>query len=179
MKRSALRRKLKEKAGFTLAELLMAVLILLMVSSIVAMGIPVAVNAYYKVVDASNAQILLSTTITRLRSELAYVTAVKTDSSNAVLNFTNGYKLEMFCDDEGIKTQPAGKTDSQLLVPSALTNSLKMKKAFVAKYDGSITFDGQVFTITNLQITKDGNVVAGPITKLEIRPITNVKIEKD
>ena len=55
--------------GFTLAETLLAVLILLMVSSIVAAGIPSARRAYEKVVLASNAEVLLSTTITTLRHE--------------------------------------------------------------------------------------------------------------
>ena len=49
-----IRRKLKSRHGFTLAEVLMAVLILLMVSSVVAGGVPVAANAYYKVVTNRN-----------------------------------------------------------------------------------------------------------------------------
>ena len=60
-----IRQKLKSRLGFTLAEMLMSVLILLMVSSVVAGGVPVAANAYYKVVDAANAQVLLSTTVTK------------------------------------------------------------------------------------------------------------------
>ena len=62
--------KLKNKAGFTLAEVLAAVLILLMVSGIVAAGIPSAKNAYDKAVNAANAKVLLSTTVTSLRNEL-------------------------------------------------------------------------------------------------------------
>ena len=63
-------RKLNQKAGFTLAETLVTILILLMVSSIVAGGIPAATNAYYKAVDGANAQVLLSTAATALRDEL-------------------------------------------------------------------------------------------------------------
>ena len=58
------------RSGFTLSETLMALLILLMVTSIVAAGVPVAANAYNKVIMASNAQLLLSTTMTNLRDEL-------------------------------------------------------------------------------------------------------------
>ena len=43
-------RKLRSNDAFTLAETLLAILILLMVSAIVAAGIPVAKNAYEKVV---------------------------------------------------------------------------------------------------------------------------------
>jgi len=60
----------KNRGGFTLAETLIAVLILLMVAGIVAAGIPAASNALTKAVDASHAQLLLSTTMTSLRNEL-------------------------------------------------------------------------------------------------------------
>lgn len=64
-------KKLKKASGFTLAETLMTVLILLMVSTVVATGIPAAVNAYAKAVDAANAHALLSTTINALRDEFS------------------------------------------------------------------------------------------------------------
>ena len=68
---SVFRNRCGSHSGFTLAETLIAILILLMVSSVVAAGIPAASNAYYKVVDGANAQVLLSTAATALRDELA------------------------------------------------------------------------------------------------------------
>lgn len=64
-------RKLKGKSGFSLAETLLAVLILLLVSVIVANGIPMAKNVYNNVLIGSNAQLLLSTGVTALRNELS------------------------------------------------------------------------------------------------------------
>ena len=63
--------KLNSQAAFTLAETLITVLILLMVSAVVAGGVPAAANAYAKAVDAANAHVLLSTTVDALRSELS------------------------------------------------------------------------------------------------------------
>ena len=63
-------RNIKDKTGFSIAELLVAILILSMVSTVVAGGIPVARDAYNKITVAANAQVLLSTTINSLRSEL-------------------------------------------------------------------------------------------------------------
>lgn len=71
-------RKLNSNKAFTLAETLLAVLILLMVSTIVATGIPVARNAYEKVVLASNAEVLLSTTISTLRNEIGTAQTIET-----------------------------------------------------------------------------------------------------
>ena len=76
-------KKLHIDKGFTLAETLLAVLILLMVTAIVATGIPVAKNAYEKVVLASNAEVLLSTTISSLRNELGTAQNVKTQTSES------------------------------------------------------------------------------------------------
>ena len=63
-------RKARHRSGLTLAETLLAVLIMLMVSLIMATGIPAARNAYEKVVLGANAEVLLSTSLTALREEL-------------------------------------------------------------------------------------------------------------
>lgn len=68
--------KIRSSKGFTLAETLLTVLILLMVSVIVARGVPAAVNAYDKMVIGANARILLSTTVSALRDELTTATDV-------------------------------------------------------------------------------------------------------
>lgn len=69
----------KNRGGFTLAETLIAVLILLMVSGIVAAGIPAAKEALTKAVDASHSQLLLSTTMTALRNELGSARSIICD----------------------------------------------------------------------------------------------------
>jgi len=78
-------RKLASPAGFTLAETLLAVLILLLVSTIVATGMPAARSAYEKVVIGSNAQATLSTVVTALRNELgtAWDISVEADGKSA------------------------------------------------------------------------------------------------
>lgn len=80
---------IQNSAGFTLAEMLLAILILLMVSTIVATGIPSAKNAYEKVVLASNAEVLLSTTMSELRNELGTARDVKRDDN--VITYRNSY----------------------------------------------------------------------------------------
>ena len=84
--KAVLKKKLNSKAGFSLTEMLATVIILLLVSAIVAAGIPVARDAYEKVVLASNAEVLLSSTITSLRNELGTAKDVKADS-NALIYY--------------------------------------------------------------------------------------------
>ncbi len=76
-----MKKKVKNKHGFTLAETLLAVLILMLVSTIVATGIPAAKNAYEKVVLASNAEALFSTAITSLRNELGTAKNIEVDGT--------------------------------------------------------------------------------------------------
>ncbi len=96
------KKKLNSRAGFTLTEMLLAVLILLMVSVIVITGIPAAKNAYEKVVLASNAQVLMSTTITTLRNELGTANDIKGDDTAGMgvtyYNMTRGAVSRIYID---------------------------------------------------------------------------------
>ena len=98
--------KLKNSAGFTLAETLITVLILLMVSSVVAGGVPAAANAYRKAVDAANAHVLLSTTVNALRSVLS--TAWGVSANNSELSYYSartGAKTKIYNTDSTIMVQ--------------------------------------------------------------------------
>lgn len=176
---TALRLRLRDRRGFTMVEMLMTTLILLMVSAVVAGGVPSAANAYFKIVDAANAQILLSNTVTSLRSELAVAANVETESSDNVKSFTNsgsGWKKELLNSDEGIKIKdtateggPMGRGE-QLLVPKALSGTVRTS-ALISKYD-SITYDKLtgVFSIKNLRVEK-GNQTLAEISELTVRSV--------
>lgn len=81
------KKKRNSRAGFTLAETLMAVLIMLLVSGIVAAGIPAAKNAYEKVVLASNAEVMLTTAESALRDELGTAWNVEPVSSSDSITY--------------------------------------------------------------------------------------------
>lgn len=88
--KSILKMQKKGKSGFTLAETLIVILILLMVSAIVAGALPAAANVYKKTVDAANAQVLLSTTMTLLRDELGTATEIKVGDDGKSVTFKSG-----------------------------------------------------------------------------------------
>jgi len=106
-----IKRRLKNKSGFTLAETLLAVLILLLVSVIVANGIPVARNVYNNVIVGANAQMLLSTAVTALRNELGTARDVKTDSSEKYITYFNAEReayslISLAGENNTIQVQP-------------------------------------------------------------------------
>lgn len=77
-------KKPNSSAGFTLAETLIAVVILVMIT---AAAMPAAVSAYRNAVDAANAQVLLSTTVNALRSELSTAWNVDVDADGTTITY--------------------------------------------------------------------------------------------
>lgn len=171
--REAFRRKLKSECGFTLAELLITILILLMVSSVVAAGVPAAANAYRKVMDAANAQMLLSTTVTSLRRELAFAQSVPvkgTAVENAFqyTNGENGHTTSLTKESTGIAKTWTDITGSS---PQLLVSEVAATKGMVSSF-GNISYSDGFFVISNLQIKKPGyNAPLASIEELRIRAV--------
>lgn len=97
-------RMLRNRRGFSLAETLLAVLILLLVSMIVANGMPAATNAYNKVILGANAKTMLSTAINALHDELGTAWRVKNSADHKSLiyfNASTGAQSEISLDDSG------------------------------------------------------------------------------
>ena len=176
-------RKLNNRSGFTLAELLVTILILLMVSAVVAGGIPAASNAYSKAVDAANAQVLLSTAATALRDELGTAqdvsvngTAVSyysADTGNfstlslAELDGRSTVQLTTYAGDEvdGETIGSDGNAVSWPLVSSAtITKKLSLSYESVSYEKGLITFGG-------LTVSK-GNTTLASLDELIINVIS-------
>ncbi len=161
-------RKLNNRAGFTLAETLIAILILLMVSSVVAGGVPAASNAYYKAVDGANAQVLLSTAATALQDELATARDIKqsVDDSLTYYSRDNGRESSIFLKGDTIwvkeyvnstYTGSEGKPielDRQLVSGKASTERLKVKY-------GTITYEETtgLVQVKNLQVARNGTPI--------------------
>ena len=157
-------RKLKKSAGFTLAETLITVLILLMVSSVVAGGVPAAANAYRKAVDAANAHVLMSTAVNALRSELSTAWGVSANNSELIYysartgartklyNGTGDQKTIMVQDylryDSDSESQQQEDADSDLLKHSLVVRSgekeldkFQVRYANVSVANDIITFE--------------------------------------
>lgn len=163
--------KMKSESGFTLAETLLAVLILLLVSSIVASGVPAARNAYEKVVLASNADVLLSTTISSLRNELSTAGNIELgkrdgDSKYTAVYYYNralGTKSKIWIDPseeyEGKETIRYQRYAGSDLVASVQSDSSNLIPRAMATGDLYVTYDSvryenQMLIFENLQVNR-------------------------
>lgn len=164
---------LLKKKGFTLAETLLAILILLMVTAVVAAGVPVAVHAYERVVMASNAQMLLSTTMTRMRDELgtatniSITTTVNNESIEPIINYTGDTGRNCAIQFEEGNQNGAGIYLTESIDVASYKHLLVTQqaatKSLYAKY-GTVAYDSSkgIVTVTDLQVFEisSGKVIA-------------------
>lgn len=170
-------KKIKNRKGFTIAETLMAMLILLLMSALVAGGIPVAARVYTKAVDAANAQVFLSTTVTELRYTLcgAHDFEVETNSETKKIYFSDDTYGKMMIEnhsndnDHGlvlnyITTDKTVTLSRQLVSMQAATKNLSITYDNVEVADGKIKFSG-------LKVKDKNENVLASLDELLITPV--------
>ena len=172
--------KLKSRAGFTLAEALVTVLILLMVTAVVAAGIPAAKNAYEKVVRSANAEVLLSTSVSELRKNL--VTAQSVDAENRELTFYSGdgeinKKIYPDLENNGVlmvQEYIGFEKDVQEVTRQLVTDAASTRDLYVTYED--VSCEGSLVTVTGLSVYRKSQEGAAPLTSIDtlyIRVIGN------
>jgi len=182
-----LKKKLKNRSGFSLAETLLAVLILLLVSVIVANGIPAARNVYNNVIVGANAQVLLSTTVNALRNELGtardvtvsgtdvtyYKSAIRSYSKLSQGSGTEGIQLLDYVNREDGTAIPVpgdtGTRSPHLLVTNAASN-----KDLYVTYDsvGPDEVNRDVIVFSNIEVRrKVGGSLITSLKELKIRMV--------
>lgn len=175
------------RRGFTLAETLLAVLILLLSSAIVAAGIPAAKSAYEKVVLASNAEVLLSTAMSSLRNELGTAIIDRDNSVNNTIRYLNnnrGIYFKLYLDGVDPKEEEPEdgspktiwiKTDDGDLGVDSEPFRLVSKEAstgdLYVTYN-SVTYNGNLITFNELCVKRESG--KNVLTKVDSFSIRNI-----
>nr|WP_307990996.1 hypothetical protein [uncultured Niameybacter sp.] len=161
-------KKLKSQQGFSVVEMLMAILILILTLSFIGGGVTVIKDAYLKITLRTEAHTLLSTIITAVSNELQSANDVKKIEEareNTYWSFYNlerGYRMHFENKNNNIyiKTEVSSE-ELPLLTEKTITNGL------VPKIE-DLTYENEVFTYT-IKIYYKNEVYAEQ--EISIRPI--------
>lgn len=178
--------KPRTSPGFTIAEVLVTILILLMVSTVVAAGIPAAKRAYEKIVLSANAEVLLSTSVASLRDNLA--TAEDVAAQDGAITFYSGdggINKKIYPDAENggvimLQEYIGYDQNVQDVTRQLVTDAASTRDLYVT-YEG-VSCEGQIVTIQGLSVYRKSQAGTGaaPLTSIDtlyIRVIGNAEKE--
>ncbi len=161
----------RSKAGFTLAELMLTVMILLLVALVSATGISTAVQVYRRAVDKANAPVLLSTAVSELRNKLSTAVEIESCSGTEVtFRSSTTKKTTLSQDDDGIniidyQTELTGSgtdlgaasSSVRSLIPPLFANQSRQKDIKVSWTNIALVTDSNNVvtgvTVTGLKVT--------------------------
>ncbi len=163
------KQKLKQNRGFSLVELLMTTLIMLMAASIVARGIPAAQKVYKRTVDVANAQVLLSTALIVLRDDVGFATEVKVADDATALS---GNKITFLSPRKGVITLSAkmgsetstSEDDEEDESETAATTEKTMAQALMIS-DGLSDNQGYKLQFSTVRLIKDDQALSNKTIK--------------
>lgn len=138
-------KKLRNKGGFTLVEMLCALLVLVLASAAMIMEISFATRTYKESMDVSNAQVLCSTLSATAGEELRYADGTPTTDVSGNLQFSSiHYGSAAFSQDENGQVKLG---EEKILSPAAYPNGLK----------GSVelSYKGNAYTVS-IKVTSAG-----------------------
>ena len=179
-----IRKKLSDRRGFSLGELLAATVILLLASQVMTQGMAFATRMYNESMTRSHAKQLCSTLTNVIEKELRYTTSVNTDTDGTtVLKYfspTYGKTESAFAtvDSDGNKADETagGEIAVQLMAEdgsSASYSSFGLKARV-----STVTYDkGNNIFFVELQIMdKDSEIVTN---RFQVMPVNTVKLNQD
>jgi len=161
-----MKRNITGKAGFTLAETLLATLLLLIASALLVTGIPVAFRAYKTVTLTAEANVLISTTMTELKDKLAFCEDLAIADKKISFTSNNGrqYTLSYDADKAGLylldttdNDYNPGKDDNYTHDSQMLVSDEAAVRELCVDYS-EVSIDGNVLTFKDLNVYRKSDM---------------------
>ena len=175
--------KLGKNGGYTLIEMMFSTLIVGFIAMMMVSGAYLAQQSYMKVVDRANAEVLLSTTVTMLRSELSTASGITVgpngnDVAGKAIRYnkgTSGYVGTISSevpDEDGVTAVAEEEGTEEIMISEyggkrqfvsdvTATNGLKVS------FEG-ISYSGSTVTVTGLAVKNSVNRVLASLDTLVI-----------
>ena len=160
--------KNRSNKGFSLAEVLLAVALLILMTAAATVGISSAVNSENKVVDEANAQLLMSTCMIELRNEMTGAAEIQVE--DGVITYRSdrtGNYSSLRSTDSGIIVSDyinngSGGIQRRLVSRSASTTPLEVTYS-------SVSLDADGLIIFKKLCVKRGDAVIAENPEFKIR----------
>lgn len=153
-------KKIKKKKGFTLVESLVAILILVLLSSVAANAVFSAISTYSNIVDSANAQLLLSTTISEIRDELS--TATDIEASYSSFTYTSSITGDRNCiqnSSKGIAIVEYLGIEEKQERERLLVSIPAASKNLICSYK-EVQYNDGILAIYDINVKRNGVVIA-------------------
>lgn len=178
----SLARKLTGRKGFTLGETMVAILILLLATGVIAGAIPAASRAYIKAVDTANAQVLLSTAVTVLRDELSTASEISLPpDENTGNKITIQYKSNNNGWSRIVCTQSGDKAGIEIWYKKSEEEEYQFNRKLVSDkastgnlyvtIGSAATTSADVISITGISVKLKGNDTVQASSDLTVRSV--------
>ena len=144
--------KIKSKKGFTLVEMLCAVIVLLLITSLMAVGVQLAVRSLRTLVMDSESQVLCSTIRASVSDELRYSGTTTVSGGN----------ISFFSQNYGEGVEYSTNEDGQILLGG---NKILSSKSYTYDMRASVTLKSydstsKIFSVSVKVTDSDGNLLA-------------------
>lgn len=163
-----MRKKRNREAGFTMVEMLMALLVLAMASMMTATGIQVALRSHRILTAQNEAELLLTSAVDAIADELRYawnvngpVPNVGTEANGADVNFTyysDSYSNEP---DEAEEIRLDLNSNGQIIAKN--NSDIKWQVLPAGTYG-----EGGKYTVESMKITLEHDTAASPGDLVEV-----------
>ena len=164
-------KKIKTQQGFSVVEMLMAVLILGLTLSFIGGGVTVIKDAYLKITLRTEAQTLLSTLITAVSNELQSAKDVDESAPLSFYSVERGYRIYFENKDENIyiKTKVLSQEEPLVTQEEPIVTQKTITNGLVPKIENlTYNYNNQVFACT-IKIYYKNEVYA--TQEISVRPI--------
>ena len=184
-----IRKKLSDKRGFSLGELLAATVILLLASQVMTQGMAFATRMYKESLTRSHAKQLCSTLTNVIEKELRYTTSVNADSDGTVLKYfspTYGKTESAFAAIDENENKIDGTAGGEIAVQLTAEDGSRYWQKLIssASYSSfdlnatiqSVKLEGTTFHVI-LEITdKDGKKIV--TNKFDVIAVNDIKLDQ-
>lgn len=160
-----MKRILKSQQGFSVSEMLLAVLLIGLILSFIGGGIAVVKNAYQRITLRAEAQTLLSTVITSVSAELRYADEIeKIEEANQNSNWSfystkRGYRIYFENKNDNIYINTEVSTAwVPLLTEKTITQGLVPKLLDLKYEEGVFTYTIKIYYENDVYAEQEINV---------------------